>query len=167
MRASRLWGACFFLALAVCAGGCATDYQSSGLTGGYGDTRLAPDAFRVTFDGNAYTSGERAQDFALLRASELTLANGFKYFAIVDESSSTTVSAVVTPGTAQTTGNAYVYGNYGTYSGTTTYVPPQVFYSSRPRTGLLIRCFRSKPESIYTFDATFLQQSLKEKYKIK
>ena len=63
------------LSLALVLSGCATAYQSNSLTGGYTDTQLAPDVFRVSFSGNAFTSNDRVQDFALLRAAELTLAN--------------------------------------------------------------------------------------------
>ena len=77
--------------------GCATTYQSKGLTGGYSDTQLDKDVFRINFRGNAYTSGERAQDFVLLRASELTLENNFKYFAIIDTSSSSKITSFTTP----------------------------------------------------------------------
>ncbi len=65
--------------------GCATSYQQKGFTGGYSETQLAPDVFRVNFQGNGYTSSERAQDFALLRAAELSLERGFRYFALLDE----------------------------------------------------------------------------------
>jgi hypothetical protein len=127
--------------------------------------------FRINFTGNAYTSAERAQDFALLRAADLTLQHGFKCFAVVDETASTQVSSFTTPGTATTTGTAYVSGGYGSYYGSysanTTYTPPQTQYFFKPRSGLLIKCFAEQPEKIYIFDAAFLQQSIREKYKIK
>jgi len=160
----------FAIAAVIFISGCATSYHSTGFTGGYSETQLAPDVFRIHFAGNGYTSGERAQDFAMLRAADLALQHGFKYFAIIDESSSTAVSSFTTPGSATTTGSAYVsggYGNYyGSYSDQTTYTPPQTYYVFKPRAGLLIRCFTDKPEAIYTFDAVFLQQSLKQKYHI-
>jgi hypothetical protein len=150
--------------------GCSTPYQSEGFTGGYSHTQLAPDVFRITFRGNAYTSIERTQDLVLLRAADLTLQFGFKYFAIIDESSSTKVSTFTTPGSADTSGSVQIYGgqrNYsGTYSEHTTYIPPQTYFMYKPRSGLLIRCFADKPGGVYTFDAAFLQQSLKQKYKI-
>ncbi len=40
---------------------------------------------RVSFSGNGLTSPEIAYDYALLRASDLTMANGYAYFAIVKE----------------------------------------------------------------------------------
>jgi len=103
--------------------GCATTYQQKGFTGGYSETQLAPDVFRVNFAGNAHTSSERAQDFALLRAAELSLERGFRYFALLDESSSSKLSTFTTPGSAYTTGSVYGSGTSATYSGHTTYTP--------------------------------------------
>lgn len=162
---------------------CATSYQPSGAMGGFSDVQLAPDLFKIRFGGNAYTSPERAQDFAMLRAAEITLQNGCGYFAIVDENDYTTTQAITTPGvvstnayaTAQTNGNVYLNPYGGTYSGTTTgnvnatttYTPPQTTVLHRPRSGLLIRIFQTKPDGIFTYDAAFLQQSLKQSYGIK
>jgi len=146
--------------------GCATSYQQKGFTGGYSETQLAPDVFRVNFQGNGYTSSERAQDFALLRAAELGLEKGFKYFALLDESSSSKLSTFTTSGSAYTTGSASVIGNTATYSGHTTYTPGQTYLISKPHTGVLVRGFMSKPDDIYTFEVEFLQQSLKRKYNL-
>lgn len=173
----------FVIPGAVLISGCATSYQSSGITGGFSDTHYAPDIFRVVFRGNGYTTDERAQDFALLRASALTLQHGFTCFAIVDENNTPSVSSYTTPGHAETTasgtsydsGNFYFNPNGGSYSGTssahvttsTTYTPPQTYEIYRPHTGLLVRAFVAKPDGIFTFDAAFLQQSLRDKYKIK
>ncbi len=163
--------------------GCATSYHSSGFAGGFSDTQFAPDAFRVVFRGNGYTSAERVQDFALLRASELTIQHGFTCFAIIDESDTTRTSSYTTPGYANTTasvtgsssGDVYLNPYGGTYSGTssayvnanTTYTPPQTYVFYKPQTGIMFRCFQTKPEGIFTYDATFLDQSLKQKYHIK
>jgi TPR repeat protein len=135
------------------------------------------------FRGNGYTSSERAQDFALLRASELALQHGFAFFAIVDENNSTTVSSFTTPGysttrssgTGSTSGDIYFNPHGASYSGnssgvvnsSTTYMPPITHHIYRPRTGLLIRGFQTKPDGFFTFDARFLGQSLKAKYGIK
>ena len=146
--------------------GCATSYQQKGFTGGYSETQLAPDVFRVNFAGNGYTSSDRAQDFALLRAAELSLERGFRYFALLDESSSNELSTFTTTGSAYTTGSVHGSGNSATYSGHTTYTPGQTDLIAKPRTGLLIRGFIDKPNDIYTFDAEFLQQSVKRKYNL-
>jgi hypothetical protein len=156
----------FIIVAAVFVSGCATPYQSTGFTGGFSETQLAPDVFRVYFRGNSYTSGERAEDFAMLRAADVCLQHGFSCFALLDENSSTSTSAVTTPGYAYTTGSAYAYGNSATYSGYTTYSPGQTIIIHKPRAGLLIRGFQTKPDGIFTFDAAFLQKSLKQKYHI-
>lgn len=61
---------------------CSTPYQPAGFRGGYSETTLAADQVIVRFRGNGYTSGERAYDFALYRAAELTLQHGYERFII-------------------------------------------------------------------------------------
>ena len=63
--------------LAVISIGCATGYQASGITGGYSEARLSERAFRVTFEGNGYTTQDRAQRGAIRRAAELAFQNGY------------------------------------------------------------------------------------------
>jgi hypothetical protein len=162
--AQRFW---FVLIVVIFTCGCATSYHSSGFTGGFRDTRLAPDLFRVSFQGNGYTSPDRAQDLSLLRAADLAVENGFSYFAVVDENNSMRTQTFESAGHARTTGTATLYGRNATYSSYTTYAPGQKFTFYKPSTGLLVQCFKTKPADIFTFDAAFLQQSLREKYKIK
>jgi len=64
---------------------CATPYTSNGLLGGYSDTALAPDVYRISFQGNGFTSPERTQDFAVLHAADLTLSHGYGYFGIINQ----------------------------------------------------------------------------------
>lgn len=177
--------AAFFLALVliVILSACSTTYHPMGLTGGYSDSRLAPDIYRVAFYGNAYTANERVKDLALLRAAELTVQQGFKYFSVVEENNYAKVTSHTTPGHINTTaqGSSYDSGTLhlnsygGTYSGTstayvnanTTYTPPQTHYSYKPRTELVVRAFQTKPDDTFTFDAEFLRRSLREKYRVK
>lgn len=127
--------------------GCATSYQSDGLTGGYTETQLTPDTFRVNFRGNAYTSSERALDMAMLRAAELTLLHGFTHFQIIDERNTTRAS---------TWGQTYYSGRLTTYHNHTIY---------KPKSGILVQLFKEKPEG-FAYDAAFLQQSLKRTYNL-
>ncbi len=158
-------------AIAVVAGtllgtACATSYQRTGLTGGFKDTQLAPDVFRVSFSGNAYTSVDRVQDFVLLRAAELTLANNFKFFAVINSSDQSRTETSVTSGSAHTTGEVFAPGGVGTYSGTTTYSPPQVTTRYKPGVGMTIRAFQNKPDDIFAFDAAFIARAIRSKYGI-
>lgn len=72
----------FLVALCVLAGGCATAYQPSGLTGGFDETRLNDRTVQVRFRGNGMTSVSRAQDFVLRRGAELTLESGRRWFSM-------------------------------------------------------------------------------------
>ena len=154
----------FRIGLVVIVAACATPYQHTSFRGGYSETQLAPDVFRVYFRGNGYTSMERAQDFTLLRAAEVAQQSGYSYFAVVDKSSSTDVSTYTTQGQSHSSGSGQISGNTMTYSGNTTYYPGETYIVHKPRTGLMIKCFNEKPEGIFTFDAGFLERSLKQKY---
>jgi hypothetical protein len=65
-----------------------TPYQpkikGSATSGGYSETRIEPDRWRVDFAGNSMTSRERVEGYLLFRAAELTLQNGYDWFSIVD-----------------------------------------------------------------------------------
>jgi hypothetical protein len=81
------------IAIAVSIGACTTTptpYQpyraesAGGIHGGYSDQSLAPNRYRVRFHGNELTSRERVETYLLYRAAELTVANGYDWFSIVD-----------------------------------------------------------------------------------
>lgn len=64
---------------------CATPYQQSGLTGGADVRELRPDVYRVTFQGNGYTTRETVQVYWLNRCAELALEKGFAGFEILSD----------------------------------------------------------------------------------
>jgi hypothetical protein len=82
----------FAVAVALSAGlaACATPtpYQpvaTKGATqGGYSELRLEPERYRVTFAGNSLTRRETVEGYLLFRAAELTVQNGYDWFAIVE-----------------------------------------------------------------------------------
>jgi hypothetical protein len=65
-----------------------TPYQpnvrGSATSGGYSETRIEPNRWRVDFAGNSMTSRETVEGYLLFRAAELTLQNGDDWFSIVD-----------------------------------------------------------------------------------
>ncbi len=69
-------------ALLAALAGCATAYQSEGLTGGFVSKQLANNKYLVTFSGNGFTTAERASDFAMMRGAQLALMHGYKYFVV-------------------------------------------------------------------------------------
>lgn len=151
--------------LAVLLTGCATTYQAEGLSGGFSETQLDKNVFRVSFRGNGYTRTEKTEELALLRSAELTLKNGFTHFVIIDGRSREQLSTYTTPTQSYATSNATAYGNsaYGT-SRTTTY-GGQTFLVSKPSTTNTIMCFNGKPDiQALTYDAQYVCNSLGQKH---
>lgn len=142
------------LAVGIFISGCATSYQKNGFTGGFSETQLSENVWKVHFRGNAKTTMERATDFCLLRSAELTLENGYEYFAIIGDESNTNSSSFSTPQQAYT--NPYGY---------TTFTGGQVFTAHKPRTQNTIFMLKEKndnPGMIY--EAQFIVQSIRSKY---
>jgi hypothetical protein len=82
-----------FAAVAALAGGLAacetpTPYQPNlpgqSTSGGFSESRIEADRWRVTFAGNSMTSRETVEAYLLFRAAELTTQQGFDWFTIVD-----------------------------------------------------------------------------------
>jgi hypothetical protein len=134
---------CFTLVivlLALLSHGCATSYQPHNpITGGFSETRLAPDVLRIVFRGNSSTREERAKDLAMMRAAELALQSGYPYFVLADQT--TRISK----------------DNSG-------YVPNSI---SMPTVEIVVQFLRSKNSDGLIFDTAFLFQSLKGKYQVK
>lgn len=65
--------------------GCATSnhYHPYRHGDGFKEVQLKPNMFRVSYEGSS--SAIQSADFAMLRAAELTLEQGFSHFAIVRE----------------------------------------------------------------------------------
>ena len=144
---------------------CATPYQTTGLSGGFSETRLAENIFRVSFIGNGYTRGERAEDFALLRSAELTLEHGYTHFALAGSNTSSETSAVTTPTTSYTTGSAYASGGRVYGNATTNTYGGQTIFISRPTASNTVFMFKGKPDiQGMIFDAKFLYDSIRKKY---
>ena len=160
-------------------------YPLIGSPCGYTDAQLDENVFYVHFVGGS--SRERAQDFALLRAAELTLTHGYTYFVIIDWESSTYKSPRYskTIGRIRTYKNSeygqgftqdYVGQDYGCkiYSGKD-YLGKdylgQPFLGPTYRSGsrgvhLVIMCFTEKDENVYaTFlNADYVSRTIKTNY---
>jgi hypothetical protein len=153
--------------LALALTGCATTYQDSGFSGGYSETQLDENVFKVTFRGNGFTKRERTEDFTLLRSADLALQNGYKYFVIVNGGTSVSSSTHTTPTTYNTTANVYATGNYAYGTARTTQSGGQTYNISKPSTSNTIVCFKEKPASGMSYNAEFIYKNIREKYDIK
>ena len=87
-----------------------------------------------------------APDFAVLRAAELTLSYGYRYFGIINEAA----------GYAMTNANACAIGNMAFGNSYTTYVPGLSIPIFKPESELLIRCFNERPAGSFALDAQFI-----------
>jgi hypothetical protein len=128
---------CALLMAAAMLGGCATKYQEMGFTGGVEAEPVMTDVFRIVARGNGYTSADRVQDFALMKAAETTLAAGGNYFVILGGNDRTQVDVGQTPGIAQTN----VIGR----TAFTTYTPGATYNIVKPGESVMIRVLRIKP----------------------
>ena len=120
---------------------CATKYQARGFTGGFEDARIDSNTFVISVRGNAFTSAERTELMALLRAAEVTSAAGFDYFVIIDEKNYAQTGVFTTPSTSTTTGTATAYGNMANIQTRTTTTPESAIPFSKPRSGMRIKAF--------------------------
>ena len=111
--------------------GCATQYKADGLTGGYSQIQINEKTWQVSFRGNGYTSKNRAQKFAMRRAAEITIEQGYTHFIITQSSSQ--ISTMETAGSSMTTGNidpnsGYFSSNTTNYGGMTFSFPTENSY---------------------------------------
>jgi hypothetical protein len=90
--------------------GCSTPYQGQGLRGGYSDTRIDSNTVLVSFKGNGYTGHEKVETYLLRRCAEVTLADGYDYFVIVDQNDEAVHGSIETPGTYSSNTSATAMG---------------------------------------------------------
>ncbi len=125
---------------------CATPYkQAKKATGnGYFDTKLQEGMYEVTFNGNENTTAAKAHNFALLRAAEVCLENGYQSFEITRQTEDFTEKEVDT--------GIKIFG--GTLSN---------IENTEPKITLVIRCSK-KLDLLYK--AEELKTNLRAKYKL-
>ena len=111
--------------------GCATQYKADGLTGGYSQIQINEKTWQVSLRGNGKKKKNRAQKFAMRRAAEITLEQGFTHFIITQSSSQTTTRE--SAGSSSTTGRidpntGYFSSNTTNYGGMTFSFPTENSY---------------------------------------
>ncbi len=147
---------------------CATTYQKKSFTGGFSETQIGENVWRVNFEGNGYTSRERADDLTLLRCAELTLLTGYSYFKLVDSKSYTEEESYTTPVTSNTQINAQRYGDTIYGNATTQTYGGQTHFISRPVANNVVMMFKDKTSKDgMLFDASFICNTVGSKYEVK
>ena len=159
------------MAISLVITGCATSayyYKYQGAAGGFSDIKIQDDIYKVSYSENSFVSVETAEDFALLRAAEVTLTNGYKYFIILDQKSDPHTTSSTIPLSSMTVGSGVLApGSVTGYASTFNYGGGTVT-QSRPSTSNLIQCYKDKPldASLLIYDAKQVQDSLKAKHSI-
>jgi hypothetical protein len=115
---------------------------------GYNDTRMGDDLWSVSYRGYEISQGE-ANDYALLRAAEVTANAGYRYFAVVNEQNSTSSTAIGTFNSYQGTGSGFMSS------------------TSYPEVRLSIKAFKEKPAgSSAVLDNQYLAPAIRQKYNL-
>ncbi len=112
---------------------------------GYNDTRMGDDVWSVSYRGYEISQGE-ANDYALLRAAEVTAAAGYRYFSVVNEQNSTSTTAVGTFNAYQGTGSGFMSS------------------TSYPEVRLSIKAYQTKPAAGAILDNQYLAPAIRQKY---
>lgn len=123
---------------------CATAYRSEGFMGGFSETALGPNMYRVSFQGSGVGEEGRVADFVLLRAAELTLREGYPYFFVAG---------------ARESSDAYAMASAAS--------PVVVVGGMNPRAEVTIIMANEREPGRITYEALFLQNSLRAKYRLR
>ncbi len=142
--------------------GCAPQYQKKEYSFGTGfsETQLDENIFRVTYTGDDFTDNEATADFSMLRCAELTMEQGYKYFVPIADNSSIKTQTYTTPVTYKTLNHGNGITSTQAYGGNT-------YTSSTATADKTIVMFIDKPNEGISYNAEFLSNSIREKYKIK
>ncbi len=153
--------------LAACAA-LPTPYQPLGEVGGYEETRLAPDIFRVSFQGNAETREVDVIDFAFLRCAQLTRAAGYTHFVVLQQAATGQINAVPRAGFGLGYQMGLGYGPGPGFGGAMwgNPVPGYDYFLSHRLAVLMIKMLGAEQgqREQAAFDADFLIRSLQAKH---
>jgi len=140
-----------------------TSYRSTGsMWTGFSDVQLAPNKFRINFNGNITDDQNRIRDFTLIRSAEVAIENGFKYFVVLDEKNLTEEISSSMPMTSYSSGSL----SGGSFSANTQYYGGGTAVFRAPVFNNTIICYTKKPQGLDSYDAAFLVNSLKKSYDI-
>jgi len=117
------------LALAGCAA-TPTPYQPLAKGQGYTEQKLESNRYRISFVGNEDTPRATAENYAMYRAAEFTLFNGFDYFVIADQAG-TPAPGNDGGGLRPTVGIGFGFGSFGSHTGISVGVGSEVGGGSR------------------------------------
>jgi len=122
--------------------------------GGYSELALAPDTYQVSFSGKNISTA-KSQDYALLRAAELALEKGQRYFLVLNSWGQTDVQLQGSPD--QT---VYHEGGFSTSTG------GGIYNVNLPQATYVIQIIGTGEGHKRAYDALMIQRSVRNKYRL-
>jgi len=130
---------------------------------GYSEQEYSPTLYIVSFSANGSTPQESAEDFALLRAAELAIEHGYRYFAVRDrlnlstEYSYTTQNPPMPVTTCNKDGQCFTFYSPG---GTSTFTTQLPAYAN------VIELYGDAPsaDELFAYEADFVRRALRAKH---
>ena len=146
-------------------GGCATPYQPEGAMGGFYETRIDENVYRVSFRGNAYTSLDKATYFTMLRSAELTLEKGYNHFLVIDEEQYFKEVTSKMPDRTSYSTQVRKSPDRIRLKVTVKNYPGQEITTYKPRSSNTIMMFKYPPADEY-FDARYVKRTIENEYNL-
>lgn len=121
------WLTFLFISLTLSACSSQTDYSAAkGASYGYAEQQLTETQYRVTFKARG-SDTDKAQDYALLRAAEITLADGYDWFIVTHRETLINNKSSETANNLRYTSSRDVVTRCGLVSCTTTSYPRSAY----------------------------------------
>lgn len=138
--------------------GCVTgNYQSFNSGIGYQETQLENNGYLVSYTGTSTTNIKKVNDFALLRCSEITLHNGYKYFVITEATNNRHLLKNTTNSSTEVARRDWGQPSMpGTWAGSN---------SPKAKSELNIYLYHEKPDGI-VYDAEIIRRAIINEYEI-
>jgi len=153
-------------AAALLLAACATPYKpdSTWNGGGYGQHLEAPNVYQVWFHGNTYTTEDRSEELATLRAAEVCLGDGKPFMRASNYQTRSDLSVVTPPVSIMK--SVPVIPTYGNPPSP---VPTVVGYRGGGNrydsfSGLKVECLADKGEDAQ--EAAVVAKRIRERYKL-
>lgn len=151
----------FVLTLIGCATGRSYHSSDNMYKLGYSDTQIKESVYRVSYAGYSIPQNE-CDDFAILRASEITREKGYRYFRMLNEKQSSHSETFYAPGSTTTTGTVTVRGNIARVN-TNSYSSGFMGTADYPVSTITIEILKENNSESSTLDAEIIWNSLAKK----
>ena len=138
---------------------CATSYRES-----YVDTQLSKTLYKVFVSGSGFSSKSEVVDYALLRAAELTLDKGYKYFIIANRNQDKTTDLVQFG-----SNSSYNYGYINptvNFNSATNYSSPTYTVVHKYSNEIVFEMLHETIKKAFIYDAEIIYTTLSKRYKL-